>query len=416
MTYEPSCGVRGQQPWWAGEAVLLRFVEDLVTAELKVLRPSGWSKTIPAPWDPALDIAQDLGADSLERLSLATALAEAVHISESGIQDYLLTRTTLHEWAQIVETSLRCYSKQLTFRTSGSTGKPKSCTHALETLEQEIAELAPLFGGCTRIMSAVPSHHIYGFLFTVLLPRRLGLAAPVDVRGSSPASLTRLLGAGDLVVGHPEFWRSAARSGMRIPAGVTGVTSTGPLAEGVAGDLARAGLARLLQIYGSSETAGVGWRDDEAHAYRLFSYWQRLRSAAASIERRCPTGECIGYDLPDRLEWFGDDEFLPAGRIDQAVQVGGINVFPGRVREMLVQHPHVADAAVRLMRSEEGNRLKAFIVAKDAQADLHALRAQIEGWVSDRLSTPEIPRAISFGTALPRDAKGKPADWAIEPQ
>jgi len=416
MTQVSSREAGDRVDWWAVNAVLMRFVQDLIAAELKVLRPGGWSKMAAHPWAPSLDIAQDLGADSLERLSVATALAEAIHLSESGIQDHLLERTTLCDWATIAQTGLRNYSRCITFRTSGSTGNPKACTHTLEALEQEIAELAPHFHGCSRIVSAVPSHHIYGFLFTVLLPRRLGIAeVPIlDVRASSPASLQPALRAGDLVVGHPEFWRNVARVGIRIPADVTGVTSTGPLPKGVSGELITMGLARLLEIYGSSETCGVGWRDEGMRAYRLFSYWSRSDSPSHPILRRLPDGSHGSYSLQDHLEWLSADEFLPTGRIDQAVQVGGINVFPGRVRDALLQHPLVGDAAVRLMRSDEGNRLKAFIVPKSDDTDLVALRAQIEQWAAGHLSAHEIPRGISFGSALPRDAGGKLADWIMD--
>jgi 4-coumarate--CoA ligase len=67
------------------------------------------------------------------------------------------------------------------------------------------------------------------------------------------------------------------------------------------------------------------------------------------------------------------------------------------------------------MRADEGNRLKAFIVAKDDRVDLIALRAQIDAWAAEHLSTPEIPRALCFGRALPRDAQGKLTDWVIDP-
>ena len=416
MTQEASRQGGDPVAWWAVDTVLMRFVEDLIAGELKVLRPGAWSRMAAHPWAPSLDIAQDLGADSLERLSVATALAEAVHLAESGIQDYLLARNTLYDWAAIAQTGLRNYSKCLTFRTSGSTGNPKACTHTLEALEQEIAELAPHFHGCSRIVSAVPSHHIYGFLFTVLLPRQLGIAeVPIlNARASSPASLQSALRAGDLVVGHPEFWRNVSRVGIRIPAGVKGVNSTGPLPQGVSGELIKMGLARLLEIYGSSETCGVGWRDEGMRGYRLLSYWMRSDSPGEALLRRLPDGGDGSYSLQDHLEWLSADEFLPTGRIDQAVQVGGINVFPGRVREALLQHPLVGDAAVRLMRSDEGNRLKAFIVPKSGDVDLTALRTEIEQWAAERLSAPETPRGLSFGSALPRDASGKLADWIME--
>jgi 4-coumarate--CoA ligase (photoactive yellow protein activation family) len=416
MPTEASRPAEDPPAWWAVDTVLLRFVEDLIAGELKVLRPGGGLRAIASPWDPALDIGRDLGADSLERLGMATALAEAIHLAESGIQDYLLARTTLHDWAAIAQSGLRNYSAQLTFRTSGSAGAPKSCTHTLATLEQEITELAPLVGHCTRIVTAVPSHHIYGFLFTILLPRRLGLAGVplLDVRGSSPAGVQQALRAGDLIVGHPEFWRGVARVGVRIPPGVGGVSSTGPLPAGLGRELGERGLERLLQVYGSSETGGVGWRVDETRAYRLFSYWRRPDDASPALLRRLPDGQSARHALQDQLEWRSADEFLPAGRIDQAVQVAGTNVFPGRVRTVLLQHPHVAQAAVRLMRSDEGHRLKAFVVPKDPDADRTALRAQIDDWAAARLTTPEIPKSITFGLALPQDANGKATDWMIE--
>jgi acyl-CoA synthetase (AMP-forming)/AMP-acid ligase II len=61
----------------------------------------------------------------------------------------------------------------------------------------------------------------------------------------------------------------------------------------------------------------------------------------------------------------GDRSFHVLRRQDGAVQVGGINVFPSRVAEVLARHPLVAQASVRLAAPEQGGRLKALIVCKD---------------------------------------------------
>ena len=66
------------------------------------------------------------------------------------------------------------------------------------------------------------------------------------------------LRAGDLVVGYPDFWRAIARAGRALPGGVIGITSTAPCPADVAGDLQSLGLDTLVELYGSSETAGVG--------------------------------------------------------------------------------------------------------------------------------------------------------------
>lgn len=404
--------------WWQEETVLRRFVCDLIVAELKRLRPGG-AVVLPAlPWEPDMPLAAGLQADSLELLSLGTALAEALHLAQSGIEDELLARPTLGQWLATARASLERFDGAITFRTSGSAGSAKPCTHGLALLEQEIAHLAPLLAGRRRVLSAVGCNHIYGFLFGVLLPRSLGIAPDghIDLRGGSPARLQGVLRAGDLVIGHPEFWGAAARVTAAFAPDVVGVSSTAPCPPQTARALAERGLGRLLQVYGSSETAGVGWRDDPAAPYVLLPYWRPATDDAQGLLRTVPAGHSVRYALQDRLAWQDERHFLPTGRIDQAVQVGGVNVFPGRVRAVLLQHPAVHDAAVRLMRPDEGQRLKAYIVPRDPQCAGAALAAELAQWVHARLSTPEIPRSFTVGAELPRDAAGKAADWSVAPQ
>lgn len=402
----------GAVTWWRDEAVMHRFICDLVASELSAMRRTAHPAT--GAWTPETHLGKDLDVDSLELMGLATALAQALHMHESGIEDYLLARQTLGDWRTIAQASLERFSARMTFRTSGSTGQPKSCVHALDALWQEVQEVAPLLSGCTRLFAAVPSHHIYGFLFTILLPRALGLdsRSVLDLRQSSPARLSRELREGDVVIGHPEFWRMVMRVIPAFPVAVTGVTSTAPWPADIDAGLRAAGLYRMLQIYGSSETAGVGWRTCIDEPYALFSFWQRGDEGGQFLIRQ---GETAGIQAPDLLSWHGERRFEQAGRLDHAVQVGGINVFPQKVQRELLSHPDVADAAVRLMRPDEGNRLKAFIVPRDPGTDAARLAENLGVWAGQRLGAAEQPRAFSFGTSLPHDEKGKQADWIIAP-
>jgi long-chain acyl-CoA synthetase len=119
--------------------------------------------------------------------------------------------------------------------------------------------------------------------------------------------------------------------------------------------------------------------------------------------------------LPDHVEWLAARQFRLIGRRDGAVQVGGVNVSPARVRDILLGRPEIADAAVRLMRDDEGHRLKAFVVPRGPAAEHTALRRKIGAWVNAELPPHERPRAITFGAKLPRDALGKLTDWDVAP-
>ena len=342
---------------------------------------------------------------SLDLLAVAGALSELLQLHESGIEDYLLTRRAFGDWLQVARAGLARHDRALTFRTSGSTGQPKRFAHQLARLEAEGAFWGSFLAGRRRVLAAVPAHHIYGMIFTVLVPRALRGAEVLDVRGRSPAALRALLRPGDLVVGHPAWWAAVVR-GLPggVPENVVGVTSTAPCPDNTAREVLTGGFARLVQVYGSSETAGVGWRDAPDAPYQLLPGWWRGQEALIR------GGEAIAW--PDCLQWEDERRFRVLGRLDGAVQVGGVNVHPARVAAVLLEQPEVVEAAVRLMRPEEGSRLKAFVVTHPG-VDEEALRARLAAQIEARLPPPERPRAFTFGPAIPLTPMGKPADWSI---
>lgn len=391
-------------------AAVLRVLSSLVATELAAARGGEARLALP----PRIDADTALGrggfeADSLELLRLASAVDELFHLHESGIEDYLLARRSLGEWADLVVTSRRECGRRLTFRTSGSTGEPKRCTHHVAHLEEEMREMAAALGPRRRVLLCAPPHHIYGFLFGVLLPRVLGAEA-VDAQDWSPARLRRALQPGDLLVSHPTHWAALARAGLSMPGDVIGTTSTAPCPPTLIGALRALGLEAMVEIYGSSETAGLGYRRDTSLPYRLFEHWRVLDAAEDGVPRLTRAGLDAPVCAPDWWAWSDDRSFRPTGRIDGAVQVGGINVFPDRVAGRLREHPAVADCAVRLQGTGAEARLKAFVVLQPGTTSERA-RPEIEGWVRDAFAAPERPVSIAIGECLPRNALGKLSDW-----
>ncbi len=192
------------------------------------------------------------------------------------------------------------------------------------------------------------------------------------------------------------------------PADIIGVSSGAPCPAATAEAAATAGLARLVEVYGATETSGIGWCTDSAAAYTLLPNWRRDDGGTRLL--REDGSECVA---PDRLRWLDPARFVPEGRTDTVVQVAGVNVQPGRVREVLLSHPAVADAAVRLMAPREGNRLKAFIVPRTGGTSHEALRWELAAHVDRALRVVERPRAFSFGSAIPSAPSGKPGDWSL---
>lgn len=386
--------------WWQDRSALRRYVADLVAGEFAALRP-GLPPLADTAWTDDLRLDGDgLGADSLELLSLASALNETLHLHRAGAEDYLLVRRTLGGWLDTVAWCLDRFDDQIGFRSSGTAGPPKLSSHPVARLDEETDCLAGLIGPRRRVLSVVPAHHIYGFLFTVMLPGKLG-ATVVDAR----RRLRLQPEPGDLIVGYPEFWAQHLRRPQSWPEDVIGVVSTAPCPAAVSAGLRQSGLARFIEVYGSSETGGIGWRDGSSAGYRLFPYLEQsdgvIRHAATGVEAA----------LQDRLAWPEARHFTVEGRLDGVIQVGGINVSPAHVRAILEQHPGVATAAIRPMPVADGLRLKAFIVPADPARDEAALRRDIETWLANRLSAPERPRSLTFGPALPRGPYGKAADW-----
>jgi 4-coumarate--CoA ligase (photoactive yellow protein activation family) len=346
----------------------------------------------------------------LELIELATALAETVQMRRSGLEDYLLARRRLADWAEVVAASLDRYAEQMVFWTSGSTGTPKACEHRLLDLVQETELHARAFRDRRRIVAYAPCHHIYGFLFTVLLAARLK-APVVDARDRIPGRLGERLQDGDLVVGHPSFWSSFVRSGA-VAADVIGLTSTAPCPDDVAQAVAALGVRPLVQVYGSTETAGIASRNAADEDFRLFPFWERVGASDAMARRRADGSQAL-CSPPDHLAWSGDRSFRIAGRVDAAVQVGGYNVYPGHVAARLREHPAVGAAAVRLMAPAEGDRLKAFVAPRQPGVCEDLLRRELSLWCHEHLTAPERPRAFSFGAELPTNEQGKLVDWPV---
>lgn len=108
----------------------------------------------------------------------------------------------------------------------------------------------------------------------------------------------------------------------------------------------------------------------------------------------------------DAGEWDEAGYLRIVGRKKDLVIVGGVNVSPAEVEELLRGVPGVAEVGVCGLPDADLNEVVAAAVVPDGTVGEAALRAALEG-AARELSGLKRPRAWAFVEALPRNALGK---------
>lgn len=395
---------------------LRRLVISLVLREQKTLRKKGMITADQAlnahllgKSPEAIDQIQideaTLGIDSLGTLDLILAMNRFFDLSTTGIEDYLLVKKRICDWIDLLQQhrELRAQDWSFGFETSGSTGTPKQIVQSANWLwfEMRAQAAGPLehLSSQGRILSLVPPHHIYGFLFSCVLPDLKHMDV-IDLHYAAPGAAFRHAQAGDLIVGTPFNWEVLCKTGQRFCDGVNGVTAAGPMRPATWQVIAENNLSRLTEIYGATETGGIGSRCSPDAPFELLPHLEQTDLGVRSKDG----GSAL--ILQDVLAWETARTFHVSGRLDAMVQVAGVNVSPALVKDRLIEVKGVADAVVRL----GSDRLRAFIVPEAGHSQEH-LEKRILAHVNSTLDVPSRPASYCFGPQVPRNEMGKLVDW-----
>jgi long-chain acyl-CoA synthetase len=100
--------------------------------------------------------------------------------------------------------------------------------------------------------------------------------------------------------------------------------------------------------------------------------------------------------------------FKIVDRKKEMIIVGGFNVYPRDVEEVLYQHPSILEAAVAGIRHpKSGETVKAYIVPKAGIEPTDALMKEIEEFTRANLTAYKVPKLWEFRTELPKSMVGK---------
>lgn len=114
------------------------------------------------------------------------------------------------------------------------------------------------------------------------------------------------------------------------------------------------------------------------------------------------------------IGWVDSDGYLYlAGRTSEVIIVGGTNIYPAEVENVILGHVSVADVCVVGIPSEEyGEEVFAAIVLRGSDQDAsetikNRVRDEIGKICFENLAKFKCPRKIEFRHELPRDPNGK---------
>lgn len=310
--------------------------------------------------------------------------------------------------AQLISQTYQAYQKNkfVYLSTSGSTGMPKQILHTQEMMKIEGKSVGWHFRNAKRFITLTPRQHLYGFSFAVFFSSIYKIPA-VSLAPLPVQPWIELLQQGDVVAGFPLFWEYFLQAGNTFPTGITAVTSTAPCPKGLFERLKQAGAERVVELYGATDTGGIGVREDENTPFQINDFWEVDATQKPVLIHRKGIEGWIPF--PDEVEFIPPRGIFPLKRMDYMVQVAGVNVSLKHVEDVLQQHPAVKACRVRLMRPEEGRRLKAFVVLNPEYNE--KILPQLRKYLTSQLSSHEMPRSFSFGTVLPINSMGKASDW-----
>ncbi len=293
--------------------------------------------------------------------------------------------------------------------TSGSTGVPKRYPKHWGAFVHE-ARIAGLCLGLDaarggQILATVPAQHMYGFVYSVIMPAQWGYAIGAE-RPFYPEDIRRALSVlpgPAILVTTPVHIRACVLDGAPLPPLDFILSSTAPLEAGLAARAEALYGTRVQEFYGSTETGAIAARrQGETEVWRTF---EGIRVAAAADGFRVeapylPEPMILG----DQVEVLSDCEFLLHGRNTELVKIAGKRIALGDLNRLLLAVEGVRDAVFFLPGDEDGvrePRLTAFVVAPGRTREyiLEALRARIDPVF--------LPRPLRLVEALPRNATGK---------
>ncbi|MBY5985931.1 AMP-binding protein [Halomonas sp. DP5Y7-2] len=403
------------EPRPKGRWLLFATDPGTFTAALLALWESGQSALLPGDDRPAtLERLLPLVVGRIPAAPTATPTATP---TVAGTQDN--TAATSRVTLSSTDAGLPLEGEAVVLCTSGSTGQPSLAAKSFRQLDEELsrhASLWPLTG--RAVISQVSHQHIYGLLTGILSP----LCHNVPFCGNDSrypevmaqrASESSHIGLTNRLVTSPAQLSRLPQHLALEHQRITDVFSSGaPLALADATRCEQLLNAPVIEIYGSTETGGIAYRQQSRQdAWRPFPDIE-LDLGDSTLRLRSPflPHPDQWWEQADRVERDGEG-FRLLGRRDRLAKVGGKRISLTALEQRLCELQHVDDARCVDLDLRDGRLGVVVAMAGDALPQEHEPRrrliASLREHLGAALEPSAMPRYWRFVEALPLNPQGK---------
>ena len=297
--------------------------------------------------------------------------------------------------------------------TGGSTAEPKIWNKTIRNLMGEALFLRHKFevNSEDRIVATVPSYHIYGLLYSILVPFIASAHVCQDMP-YYPKEISQTVCARNatILISVPPHYRALSGHLSKNDTLRLAFSSAGMLAAEDGQAFTRKNGVEVVEIYGSTETGGVATRI-RAKGESAFTPFECV---AVKVEAEqlwvksdflSPGLECLDsgfFKLNDRVQVSYDGQFVLLGRTDGVLKVGGRRVDSETIRQALFDQAGVTDVAILSLPLLNG-RENQIVAVVEGKVDMAILSKRI----ASTLETYARPRSVKIVEKMPYTDAGK---------
>ncbi|MCK9378421.1 MAG: acyl--CoA ligase [Syntrophobacterales bacterium] len=411
--YAMAAGLRAvlAAPEYQGASICLA-VDDRAVMAAVLLAALQSSK----PCGPTLLLPFALSTPALARMQQLTGFTAAIcDVDRELPADTAIIRPpagTAAEPATCIPISPQ--AELLRIFTGGSTGTPQIWSKTGENLFGEGFALAHHFAVTEQdcIVATVPPYHIYGLLFSVILPLVSGASVSMD-SPSYPGEIAKVIeeqGA-TLLAGIPPHYR--ALRGKKV-VGATlrlAFSSAGMLDADDNEAFTHLNQVGIVEVYGSTETGGIATRNRSMGETSFTTFptvaWtikdDRLCVRSSFLSPELPVAGDGYFTTGDRVEQCGTSQFILKGRVDGVTKVGGKRVDLEEVRAIIKKVPQVSDCVVMALPEPGGREHRIVALIQGTEVDM----AQLRKTLVESLEFYALPRVLKTIDRIPLQENGK---------